>query len=361
MSSVDNHFLHCRIASIIVLLFALSPTLAAEDRKPKKPAGPDLNRLITDNDRVLFIGDEITQQMFYTRAVATALMTIKPEARIQFFNGGKDGASATSTLTWVNDLVRVSRPTVVFVCLGLNDGLPPRKRATEKDEKTLKKKPLSVDEIATRFRADMGKLIDTIRAHVSVREVIVLSCPAVQSNPGDPPQGAGENNRLWRLSQVAHKVAIAKGVNYVDLFEHTHRLYMEAARLGGESLTIGMRFPNETAHVVIASNVLYGIGVSADHLQAAGWSPLTPRRMTRIRGALVLKLKASDVNTAARSREIYEGIRRCDELFFKAWRISGNRPSAPPRQVMMTKVAGEWGKLHARVIEYYGSKGAAKK
>ena len=79
-------------------------------------------RLIQPDDRVLFVGDEITQQMFYGRAVASAVLAVTPEADMRFFNGGRDGATAASAAEWIGPLMELCNPTVVFMCFGLNDG-----------------------------------------------------------------------------------------------------------------------------------------------------------------------------------------------------------------------------------------------
>ena len=47
-----------------------------------------LERVIHPGDRILFIGDELTQQRLYTRATAAALLVIMPDADLRFFNGG---------------------------------------------------------------------------------------------------------------------------------------------------------------------------------------------------------------------------------------------------------------------------------
>ena len=52
-----------------------------------------LDQVVQQGDRVLFVGDEMTQQMLHTRALASALMGMYPDYDLRFFNGGKKSRS----------------------------------------------------------------------------------------------------------------------------------------------------------------------------------------------------------------------------------------------------------------------------
>lgn len=266
---------------------------------------PSVVTRIEAGDRVLFVGDDMTQQMFYSRATACALLAIMPEGKLRFFNGGKEGATVEQTIGWVEPLLELTRPTVVFVCLGLNEarGEGP------------------VEQVVASYREQMVKLVGVIRGWEGVRVAVILGPAAVAAEgPGLP--GVPRNEVLAGMSRGGVEAARRSGAGYIDLFEHLAAVHQQAHRVGGEPLSIGGWLPSESAHTIIASVVLRGLGVSAGQLEAVGWSPLLAADMRRVRGALALTPRPPELEEAQVSRDLYEGIRRFDDRFFRAWRLS---------------------------------------
>jgi hypothetical protein len=103
--------------------------------------------------------------------------------------------------------------------------------------------------------------------------------------------------------------------------------------------------PSAAAHVVIASLVLRGVGVSAKMLDSIGWSPLTPLRMRRVRHALAIPAKSPSLDDAERSRILYESMGDFDERFFRLWRLAPKHPSLPPRKELRPAVDEAWTKV----------------
>ncbi len=257
----------------------------------------DFAQTIRPDDRILFVGDDLTQQMQYTRAVATGLLPLHPDLR--FFNGGRNKATAASAGAWLNDLLDITQPTVVFVCL------PP------------------VDDDDARYRAELAQLIAQTRNWnpAAPPRVILVSSPAIE-----PGGAAGDSatlaNQHRRAAAVAvRQLAADENAGFIDLFVPTLRVYQAAAQ-SGASLTYDGKLPNESGHVVIASVILYGLGVSSEQLTPVGWSPLLPMYMAPIRGALGLELPIPTDIAARRSRELYMSMIPFDEAFFRAWRLS---------------------------------------
>jgi lysophospholipase L1-like esterase len=89
---------------------------------------------LRDGDSVVFYGDSITEQRFYTRDVQDYVATRYPLLKIQFHNAGIAGDSVHGGYTG-DSATRVSRdvkpwnPDVITVMLGMNDGgyAPPDK------------------------------------------------------------------------------------------------------------------------------------------------------------------------------------------------------------------------------------------
>ena len=74
-----------------------------------------------DGDRVVFLGDSLTQGGRYHRIVADYYLTRFPERNIRFFDAGVGGDSVKYCWPrFVSDVVR-PKPTVVSVMFGSND------------------------------------------------------------------------------------------------------------------------------------------------------------------------------------------------------------------------------------------------
>ena len=316
----------------------VTPTAKPE---PIQLAPLKFDEIFKRNDRLAFVGDDVTQQQFYVRSFATAMLCMKPHYGLRFFNGGMDGATATSALDWVEDFLNTSKPTVVFICFGLNDGknLPPS------------------DAVVEQYEASLAKLIDKVKAYEGVREVIVLSSPAVQTAQYEQDNKAGYNLTLIRLAYSAQTTAALKKVKFVDLYDAMRVLYVEAAKAGGDMLSIGGRLPTEDAHTVMASVLMYGLGVTREMMLPIGWAPLYAPRMGRVRGALGIPLPEPEYRLAVQSRNIYEKMREFDALFFTAWRLAGPDRKSRSREEMLERADAAWFELDTYIRGGYGENG----
>jgi len=294
--------------------------------------------LIKKNDRLLFVGDDLTQQFFYPRATMNGLMAVMPRARLRYFTGGMSGATAGSAAEWVDDLFDLTDPTVVFFCFGLNEA----------------QKSSSDEQLVGQYKQDMSKLIEKAKAHKGVRMIVLLSPPAVPAGATEGEQPRGVNARLTRLAFATVDLARRHEVMMIDLFEHMYGTY-GVARTEGVALAYSDKLPAEHGHVVIASLILRGLGVSAAQLEAVDWSPVKPLKMGTIRPTLALPLPKPDPTRAELSYYLYELHRNYDTAFFKAWRLAGKRPSAPSRDEAMQEVEQAWGQVYPYYIEHYGN------
>ena len=307
-----------------------------------------LDQVIQRGDRVLFVGDELTQQMLYTRALASALLGMLPDYDLRFFNGGKDGATAASASTWIDDLMQLAQPTVVFICLGLNDAAS----------------GATGEASANNFRRDLGTLIDKIKPHV--RQVIVVSPPPLDAGHVDLESDNVINAGVSAVAQAAKSVAADRGIGFVDVFVPMRRIYMLIARHNAAAvprcqllrLTIDGRLPTGPGHVVLASVMLYGIGVTSSQLDPVGWSPLPPGQMGHIRGALGLPLSAPSLTAAQRSRDLYESMTMFDQQFFNMWRLAPRSASGPSRQALMVRCEAAWAAVRQHTARYRRVRGS---
>lgn len=358
MNAMKHEIVGLLGAATVAAMMTVLPVLAGDEKTPVKAEGEARNaaadatptpappanaepitltyeKSVQARDRYLFMGDEMTQQMFYVRAVATGLLAMKPEMNLRFYNGGKDDATTESALTWADDLLEISRPTVVFICFGLNDGQV--------------KVGDSAQPLVKAYEQNLTGLVKKAQEHKGVRLVVVMSPPAIQAGLTDPIDPADYNATLFEMSKVSKRVAAATGSAFVDTFDVTRRTYLGQMQAGGDPLTYAGRLPTEMAHVILASFIFKMMGVPASELEATGWSPIRPREMKRIRGALALPLKAPDVETAQASRDLYVTITKFDETFFRYWRLAGKNPSSPSRASLTARLEDDWGGVREAV------------
>jgi lysophospholipase L1-like esterase len=101
-----------RRLSTLLLLLAAAPLTAAEPAdfffKPK--------------DRVLFLGDSITEQYGYSSAIELYLTTRFPTWDCQFLNAGIGGDTATGGARRFASHVLAEKPTAITIDFGMNDG-----------------------------------------------------------------------------------------------------------------------------------------------------------------------------------------------------------------------------------------------
>lgn len=333
-----------RLTAIILLAMSLlaMPVPSADAQPDTAPVAATglvamhFDHVIQKDDRILFVGDEITQQMFYTRAVASAIISMRPEHNLRFYNGGYEGATAESAMKWIDDLLGLAKPTVVFVSFGLND----MTTAGTDEERT------------ARYETSLSKLVGQIQGFDSVKRVIVMS-PVPVLRPDDTQKNVSpENQTLMAFSRAAERVAIARKAAFIDLVEYTREVFVNSTLTPGPSLLLNNRQPSEVGHVVIASVILSGIGVTSEMLDPKGWAPLAPSDMRRVRKALAIQLKPVSLEANDLSRYLYDSFRKFDERFFRMWRLAGRNPSSADRETLAPQAEEAWADVRAAALYY---------
>ncbi len=94
---------------------ALTPSLLPAAEPPK-------DFLVQPGDRVLFLGDSITEQFQYSSDIELYLTTRFPKANLTFLNAGISGDTAGGGAGRFQQHVLAEKPTVVTIDFGMNDG-----------------------------------------------------------------------------------------------------------------------------------------------------------------------------------------------------------------------------------------------
>ena len=200
--------------------------------------------ILKPNDRIVFLGDSITEQQLYTNQVETYLATRFPELRLTFFNAGWGGDTAPGGALRLERDVLALRPTLVTICYGMNDGryTPP------------------TEEIRTTFVAGMRELVSRLKA-AGVR--IVLLTPGMVDENVAPNLGLVHYNRrgLRILADEVLKLAAEEGLPAADLHKLMNEVYDRARAADPKFAMSDGVHPDPAGHLVMAYGVLQALGV----------------------------------------------------------------------------------------------------
>lgn len=195
-------------------------------------------------DRIVFLGDSITEQQLYTNYVEAYLAARFPKLALTFANAGWGGDSAPGGAKRLARDVLALKPTLVTVCYGMNDG-----RYTA-----------STPAIVADYEAGLRDLLGQLKA-AGVRAVVLT--PGVVDYDRNPIHKANDYNRGLRvLADSALRIAAEAGVPGYDL----HRLMLEVqtqAKAADPSFTMipDAVHPDPAGQLVMAFGLLEALGV----------------------------------------------------------------------------------------------------
>lgn len=208
---------------------------------------------IHDGDRVAFYGDSITAQRLYTRFVEEIVLTRYPQMHVSFVNAGVPGDTAHGGYTGdiptrlKRDLLP-SKPTVVTIMLGLNDGYY---------------MPFN-QEYLDMYKRDYRALVTTITSDLPDARIVLMS-----PTPYDErTHGTGfphYNDVVARHAAYDKELAASMRLGYCDLFDSMSALIETAQKRDPSlaSLLVPDRIhPSEAAHWAMAIALARAWGVS---------------------------------------------------------------------------------------------------
>lgn len=158
--------------------------------------------LLKGGDRMVFLGDSITQQQIYTRYVMNYFALRHPGMEVEFRNAGVGGDTAVGAIKRLNEDVLDLRPDVVSICFGMNDA-----GYTKFEEERYET-----------FMAGMTVLLSELKR---VKAKVVLLTPG----PVDPDKAASwldgkvYNETLARYAEGVKELAARKGLPVYDIHE----------------------------------------------------------------------------------------------------------------------------------------------
>jgi len=187
----------------ILPLFALCAAILATHASAQTPEKPFY---LHDGDTVVFYGDSITEQRYYTQWVETYVATRFPHMHVHFYSVGNGGDTVNGGSAGPIDLrlkrdVLPLQPTVMVIMLGMNDGgYGP---LTEKIEST--------------YRTGYEHILNTVHTALpNIRFCLLGPSPYDEvTRPAKFP--GGYNPSLIRLGQVDQELANEHSGIFIDL------------------------------------------------------------------------------------------------------------------------------------------------
>jgi lysophospholipase L1-like esterase len=203
-----------------------------------------------DGDRVVFLGDSITQQRIYTTYIETYLLTRFPTWKLQFRNAGWDGDTAYLRYRGVPLAEALQRdvldlnPTVVTINFGMNDagyiGGP-------FDQGLYDKHVAGETAIVRQLKA------------AKVRPIIFTPNAIEPNEPGDAMEGY--NQLLEQFSAADSELAARENIPFVDQL-HPYATAINRIRAIGpdQRITHGeMVHPQQPGQLLMANFLLSGL------------------------------------------------------------------------------------------------------
>ena len=234
-------------------VFSLAGWLAAADSPAKGPVAPAPEIALADGDRVVFLGDSITEDGHFVRALEQYFLTHFPERKVAFINAGWSADKATgNNFTGVGALARIGRdvlsrkPSVVVVMLGMNDGA------------YLDFEPAVLEVFERGLSAIVREAKGTGKARVW------LLTPTLFDGSRKPLYSTTEryDTVLTRYAASVRHIGRREGVKVVDLHAATTQAFRQAREVDPSYTFIpdGVH-PDEDGHLLMASEILKAWGV----------------------------------------------------------------------------------------------------
>jgi lysophospholipase L1-like esterase len=235
---------------------------------------------VQDGDRVVFLGDSITQQMMYPNYIEAYVLCRHPAWKLTFRNIGWGGDTS-----WLRQRERISEP-LLFASdddVQLKMVTPPIQHGLDRDLFPLKPTKVTIDfgmndfgyqafrpDIFRAYIASERLLVKTIREHGAVP--ILLTTQPVEEKVADPDQDV-RNVSLEKFAEGLKRLAESEHVPFADEFNP----YLQALARS-HNFTVGNGIdavhPGPAGHTIMAWAILKALGatplVSTANIDAAG-------------------------------------------------------------------------------------------
>lgn len=200
-----------------------------------------------DGDRVVMIGDSITEQHLHSNYVESYILSRFPDWKLTFRNAGIGGDTSTGGNRRTERDVLSFKPTAVTITFGMNDAgykYPPDPARMEA------------------YRTGLQGMVDQLKGK-GVRVAILSSSPVEKKEDGSAMEGY--NQTLEQFAFAARDIAERNQVEFVDQF-HPHLAMLQRARTASASNRINggdAVHPGPSGQIMMAWAILKGLNAPA--------------------------------------------------------------------------------------------------
>lgn len=224
----------------VCFLFMLSATLPAQSQPP----------IFNDGQKVVFFGDSITHGGWYYYYVQLFYATRFPERKLNLPNAGIAGATASGSLTRLDNDVLEQKPDQVYIMFGMNDVGRNNYKSAEADAKTIEARTRSLDN----YRKAMAETVTRIK---DKKVLPVLITPSPYDQYGSAPTAENLkvcNDGLAKCAAIAKEIAEQNACPLVDLHTSMTGLLIKHPELSicGKDRV----HPGKSGHMVMAYYLL---------------------------------------------------------------------------------------------------------
>ena len=201
---------------------------------------------IHDGDRVVLLGDSITEQRLYTTAIEAYTLARFPQWKLTFRNIGWGGDTAHGALNRAERDMLPLKPTFVTIDFGMNDH---GYRAFDQG-------------IFNNYTNKQAGLVALLKAHAA-RVALVTPQPIEDKRP-DPDKDV-RNESLRKMSDGLRVVAAQEGVLFADQFDPYMTVMLKARQADPKAFIGGgdAVHPGPVGHTIMAWAILKSLGAPA--------------------------------------------------------------------------------------------------
>ena len=227
---------------------------------------------IHDGDRVVFLGDSITQQKLYTTYIEAYALTRHPQWKLTFRNTGWGGDTA-----WLRQRAHPDEDKLFAADDSTQQSMVAKSVGFGLDRDVLPLKPTVVtidfamnDHHYQAFREDIFRAY--VRSQTQIGKVLksndirvaFLTTQPIEEKRSDPDRDV-KNLSLRKFSDGLKDVAAKDGATFVDQFDPYMAIMMHE-RIADPKVVIGggdSVHPGPAGHTIMAWAILKGLGASA--------------------------------------------------------------------------------------------------
>lgn len=237
-----------------------------------------------DGDRVVMIGDSITEQHLHSNYVESYVVSRYPNWNLAFRNAGIGGDTSTGGNSRTQRDVLSFNPTAVTITFGMNDGGYRQPHDPARLEA---------------YTKGLQGMLDQLKAK-TVRVAVLSSSPVEKKEDGKALEGY--NQTLEIFAENAKGIATRNGAVFVDQF-HPHVATLQKARDTNPSTRINggdAVHPGPSGQILMAWAILKGLGAPA-LVSSATVDAATGRAVSAVNATVLAVRKKPDGVTFIRS------------------------------------------------------------